>query len=153
MSKSDDAGEWSSRDVARDLWERTLSQVPSTFGRLVFLASLRDDNSGKYQHYGLSIRFSTTETDGVLRENHEAVFREWLAYSLARQKADLDLYLSGLEGSKRETIEAWLALKPFRSAIPTRVRSPELQLFLSDIEALLEVLKAESGAASPDPDA
>jgi len=153
MSRSDDAAEWSSRDVARDLWERTLSQVPSTFGRMVLLASLRDDNSGKYHHYGLSIRFSTTDTDGILRENHEEIFREWLSYSLPRQKADLDLYLGSLEGSKREVVEAWLALKPFRNAIPSRVRGPELQLFLSDIEALLVVLKAESGAASPDPDA
>jgi hypothetical protein len=139
--------------AADDLWRRTLSQVPSVFGRLVYLGSLRDTNTGRYEHYGLSITYSTDGAHEVLRESHERTFEEWLSYSLQDQKADLDLYLSGLEGTKREIIEAWLALKPFPSALPSRVRKEDQQLFLSDLTILLEVLKAESGAVSPDPDA
>lgn len=99
------------------------------------------------------MRYSTDEADTVLRDSHEQSFEDWLSYSLPEQKSDLDLYLSGLDVSKREAVEAWLALKPFRNLLPARVRGPELQLYLADLAVLLELLKAESGAASPDPDA
>ena len=44
------------RSPASDLWRHTLSQIPTTFGRLVFLASLRDPNTGAYAHYGFAHR-------------------------------------------------------------------------------------------------
>jgi hypothetical protein len=99
------------------------------------------------------MRYSTDVADQVLRRSHEKAFEEWLAYSLRDQKADLDLYLSGLDGAKKDTVQAWLTLKPFRNAMPSRVRKPDQELFMTDLLALLEILKVESGAASPDPDA
>ena len=42
------------RGAAADLWRNTLSQIPTLFGRLVYLSSLRDSNSGAYEHYGLA---------------------------------------------------------------------------------------------------
>ena len=150
---SDDSAKGGGQIPAKTVWIETLSRVPSLFGRLALLASLRSNNSGKYEHYGLAMRYSTDEADAVLRESHEESFEEWLSYSLPEQKSDLDMYLSGLDVPKREAVEAWLALQPFRNLLPARVRQPELQLYLADLAALLELLKAESGAASPDPDA
>lgn len=42
---------------AEDLWRRTLSGIPSIYGRLAFLASLRDVNTGRYEHHGLAMIF------------------------------------------------------------------------------------------------
>lgn len=151
--KRDDYGKGEHPIPAKDIWFETLTRVPSLFGRMALLASLRNSNTGKYEHYGLSMRYSTDEADAVLRESHERSFEEWLSYSLPQQKSDLDLYLSGLDVPKREAVETWLALKPFRNLLPARVRQPELQLYLADLTVLLELLRAESGAASPDPDA
>ncbi len=139
--------------AAADLWRHTLSQVPSVFGRLVLLASLRDPNSGRYEHHGMSLRFGKEESHEVLRESHSQAFEEWLCFTLQQQKADLDLYLSSLEGNKKKTIEAWLSLKPYKNILPAPLREAETRLYLADFAALLEMLRAECGAVLTDPDA
>ena len=141
------------RGAAPDLWRNTLSQIPSVFGRLVYLCSLRDQNTGAYQHYGLSQAFGEEESDRVLRGSHEKAFGEWLCYTLEQQKADLDLYLSGLEGNRRTILETWIRLAPYRNLVPSSAREVERQLYLGDLETILELLKGEYGVASPDPDA
>jgi hypothetical protein len=141
------------RGAAADLWRHTLSQIPSLFGRLVYLSSLRDANSGKYEHHGLGMIFGEEESDRALKQSHRKTFSQWLCFTLEEQKADLDLYLSALAGNKRGILEAWLQLTPYRNLVPAAVRRAEKQLYLTDLEALLELLKNEYGVASPDPDA
>jgi len=141
------------RGAAQDLWRNTLSQIPSLFGRMVYLSSLRDTNSDRYEHHGLALRAGGEESDSALRASHSESFAGWLCLSIEAQKADLDLYLSALENDKRTIVEAWLLLKPYRNLPPGTARPAERELYLSDFEALLTLLKNEYGAAAPDPDA
>src|SRR5262245_9428693 len=89
------------RSAASDLWRHTLSQIPTTFGRMVFLSSLRDPNTGSYAHYGFAQRVGESVAEEALRESHEQCFSEWLGFSLEQQKADLDLYLSSIAADKK----------------------------------------------------
>lgn len=141
------------RGAIPDVWRRTLSQIESVFGRLVYLAGLRDSNTGRYEHHGLALIFGEEDADTALRESHQSTFAEWLAFTLEKQKADLDLYLSHLTSRKRTTVETWLRLKPYRNLIPNRTAEAERALFLSDFEVLLELLKDEYGVADSDSDA
>lgn len=141
------------RGAAADLWRHTLSQIPSVFGRLVYLCSLRDQNTGRYEHFGLAQMFSAEEADRVLRESHQRSFAEWLSFSLEQQKADLDLYLAGLNGNRRTIVETWIRVAPYRNLLPAAAREVERELYLADLETILELLKNEYGVASPDPDA
>jgi hypothetical protein len=141
------------RGAAPDLWRRTLSQIPSVFGRLVYLCSLRDQNTGIYQHYGLAQAFGDDETDRALRDSHHQAFADWLCYTLEQQKADLGLYLAGLEGNRRNILDTWIRLAPYRNLVPSTARDVERRLYMVDLEALLELLKNEYGVACPDPDA
>ena len=84
------------RSAAADLWRNTISQIPSVFGKLVYLASLRNPNNGAYEHHGLALVFGEDEANKALRNSHNKVFAEWLSFNLEQQKADLDLYISGL---------------------------------------------------------
>ena len=141
------------RGVTSDLWRHTLSQIPSCFGRLVYLSSLRAPNTGRYEHHGLALMFGEAQADRALRRTHADAFAEWLNYSLEQQKADLDLYLSAQQADKREVIENWAALTPYRYFPPASAREMERKLYLMDLEALLALLKNDYGVASPDPDA
>ena len=136
--------------AAVDLWSRTLERIPTEYGRLVYLASLRNPNSGLYEHHGLAARFSDLEANAVLRSSHEQVFLQWLALGLREQKADLDEYLSSLDDDKRLVTETWLRLMPFRNLMPDSARSAEADLYASDFRILLELLKGEYGAVEPD---
>jgi len=136
--------------AAADLWKRTLRQLPSTYGRMVYLASLRDANSDRYEHHGLAARFSPEQADAVLRASHEQVFQDWLALSVRDQKADIDLYLSSLDDDKQLVIETWLKIMPFQNLPPARALGVEADLFISDFRVLLELLRGEYRAAVPD---
>lgn len=141
------------RGAVPDVWRRTLSRIETIFGRLVYLAGLRDNNTGRYEHHGLALIFGDEDADRALRQSHEVTFAEWLSFGLEHQKADLDLYLAQLTARRRKTIETWLRLRPYRNLIPARTGDPERALYLSDFETLLELLKAEYGVVEPDPDA
>jgi hypothetical protein len=136
-----------------DLWRHTLSQIPCLFGRLVYLSSLRNSNTGRYEHHGLSLVFGDEEADKALRESHNQAFLEWLTFGLEHQKADLDLYLSSLGTDKRVLLRTWHRLAPYRNLIPASALAPERGLYLNDLEMLLQLLMNESGVASQDPDA
>jgi hypothetical protein len=141
------------RGAMPDVWRRTLSQIETIFGRLVYLSGLRDSNTGRYEHHGLAVVFGEEDADRALRESHEITFAEWLSFGLEHQKADLDLYLSQLTARRRRTVETWMRLRPYRNLIPTRAAEPERSLYLSDFEVMLELLKNEYGVADQDSDA
>jgi hypothetical protein len=141
------------RSAAADLWRNTISQIPSVFGRLVYLASLRNPNNGSYEHHGLALVFGEDEANKALKTSHAAVFAEWLSFNLEQQKADLDLYISALFEDKRVVIENWIRLAPYRNLLPASVRGVERRLYIADFTALLELFKAAYGVAVPDPDA
>jgi hypothetical protein len=141
------------RSAAADLWRNTISQIPSVFGRLVYLASLRNPNNGSYEHHGLALVFGEDEANKALKTSHSAVFAEWLSFNLEQQKADLDLYISALFEDKRVVIENWIRLAPYRNLVPASVRGVERRLYIADFTALLELFKAAYGVAVPDPDA
>src|SRR6266478_5287394 len=138
------------RSAASDLWRHTLSQIPTTFGRLVFLSTLRDPNTGAYAHYGFAQRVGEQAADEALRQSHSQCFSEWLAFSLEEQKADLDLYLSGIESDKKTILETWTRTKPYLNLIPATAMDVERRLYNSDLETLLELLTVVHGVASQD---
>jgi len=141
------------QNAATDLWRNTLTQIPTLFGRLWYLASLRDQNTGVYQHFGLAQRFDEEEANRVLRQSHLKVFEQWLCCSLEQQKNEVAEYLEAHEGDARLIISNWLKLAPYRNCIPVGTREVERKLFMSDLKVVLELLRTEYAVAAPDPEA
>lgn len=135
-----------------DLWRNTLSRIPSVFGRLVYLSSLRDPNTGRYHHHGLALVFGEDEAKRALRKSHQQVFAEWLTFNLEEQQADLKLYLFDLNEDRGMILENWQKLEPYKNLLPKSARTVERQLYLADLTVLLALLKNEYGVGDPDPD-
>jgi hypothetical protein len=145
MSLAEIANAHAVRAPAAELWRRTLSQIPTLFGRLVYLASLRDSTTGRYGQEALVRMLGAEEADRTLCHSHHQIFSQWLCFSLLEQKSDLGDYLSS-------------ALVPrfamhYRHLVPRTAREVERQLYLTDLETLLELLRVERGDASRTPDA
>ena len=130
---------------ATSLWRKTLSQVPTRFGRLVLLASLRDPLSGRYIHRPLIELVGRELTDRTLATSHHQVFAEWLSASLVEQKADLDDYLRQSSGPAEPAT--------YRDLPPATAHDVERQLFLTDLETLLALLRRDDGGAASAPEA
>jgi hypothetical protein len=133
---------------AEDVWERTVSQIPTTFGRIAYLASLRNANSGRYQHFGLARIYSDQEADRVLRLCHREVFADWLSFSLLQQRCDLEAYLNSIEDDRKTVLATWLDLSPYRGLIPADATPAERRLYLSDLELILDLLRNELSLSS-----
>ena len=127
------------RGPAAELWRRTLLRIPTHFGRLVFLSSLREALTGRYTHLPLNQIVGQEVTDRTLRHSHHEIFSEWLGFSLAQQKADLDEYLVSTGGP--------FDLASYRDITPGNAHHVERQLYLTDLETLLELVRFERGAA------
>lgn len=139
------------RGAVSNLWRDTLSQIPSVFGRLVYVSSLRNPNNGRYEHHGLALIFGEADANKALRKSHVKLFSEWLTFNLEQQKTDLEIYLSGLPDKREVVLENWIKLAPYRNLIPSSVRGVERKLYTSDLTALLRVLRNAAAAGGPDP--
>ena len=132
------------RDRAmKDVWQRTLSQIPTTFGKVAHLASLRNENSGQYEHFGLAQLYSDEEADRVLGLSHHQVFRECLDFPLEKQRQDLENYLESIGGKRRKVLETWLTLTPYKNLLPVGAVEAERLLYISDLELILELMRNE----------
>jgi hypothetical protein len=134
---------------AANLWRHTLARIPTLFGRLVYLSSLLSRNSGLYEHPALAQMFGDEQADETLRRSHARVFQDWLCLNLEQQKADLHEYLAELPGNPATALADWLQLASYRNLAPAAAQDVERQLYMSDLEMLLKLLKRESGGVSP----
>ena len=138
------------RGAISNLWRNTLSQIPSVFGRLVYVSSLRNSNNGRYEHHGLTLIFGEDDANRALKKSHVNLFSEWLTFSLEQQKADLDLFLSGLPDNREVVVGNWLKLAPYRNLIPSSVRGVERKVYITDLTTLLRLFKNAGAGGGPD---
>ncbi len=129
------------RDALANLWRHTLSRIPNVYGRLVYLASLRDPNSGQYRHHGLGAAFGRDESSRALRESHEEAFAEWLKLPLALKSSDLREYLESLEDEQAVVVTTWLRTGHPHTVAPERATRAQLAHFRRDIDALLQLIR------------
>ena len=134
------------RNALADLWKHTLSQIPSTYGRLVYLASLRDPNSGSYRHHGLSAAFGREESGSALRKSHEDIFLEWLKMPLAQKNADFQNYFECTTESPRKVVAYLTRSESYLSHAPDAARPAQRRQFKMEMETLLDLLRP-AGAA------
>jgi hypothetical protein len=159
VNKTNDSGANSQNAAAgrkpasADLWRRTLDQIPTLYGRLVYLASLRNSDTGEYQHHGLALVFGAAATDQAIRESHWDIFQQWLSSRLLQQKAELEQYMAQLPTDRRVLVENWLQIAPHRNLPPAEARPEERELFDANLETLLQMLKNELAADAESPDA
>ena len=129
------------RNALADLCKHTLSHIPTMCGRLIYLATLRDVNSGTYRHHGLATAFGREEAVRALRESHQATFQGWLKLSMAEKNEDLKDYLIALDDPMEDVMEHWLQSGVYRGYVPPLAREAESELFCRDLETLLKLMR------------
>jgi len=140
-SNSPDANPQEVERLLRDFRERTLGGLPGHFEKLVYLASLRDYNTGCYHHYGLESRFAPEVVDAGLRQCHSQVFEKLLALPLREQTEDLLSFFESLKEDKSRLVAVWKRLKSYQILAPEDCHPLARELYDQNLEIMLQVLR------------
>jgi hypothetical protein len=127
--------------VAENFQRQTLEEIPGQFSRLIYLASLRDHNTGRYHHYGLETRFSAEAIDEGLRRCHLEVFAHHLTLPLQEQTQDLLRFFESLKDDRARLVEAWQQLRAYQILPPQNCSPLARELFTNNVELILEILR------------
>lgn len=136
------------RSANADLWLHTLTQIPVVIGRLVYLASLRNTVTGRYEHHGLSLVFGEAEAEKAIRGSHRKVFQEWLAEGLENKVEDLATYLDHCGEDPRQVLRHWAGTEAWHTFYPTGTLAAEKSLFASDMRSAVRILSQRYGAVA-----
>ncbi|HET8923361.1 MAG TPA: hypothetical protein VFN26_10245 [Candidatus Acidoferrum sp.] len=131
------------RKVIQDFTLTTLAGIPGLFARLIYVASLRDLSSGRYDHAGLAALYPDEALQQAIQVCHEQVFEKVLEKPLSSQQEDLRACLSAMDGGLCAAVSHWQRLESYRFLIPEQSPDYLKELFCSNLHALLEILQKE----------
>jgi hypothetical protein len=127
--------------LMRDFEQRTLKEMHGHFSRLIYLASLRDYNTGWYRHYGLETRHSSQAVNEGLHRCHVKMFEEIVAMSLKEQTEELLNFFESLREEPSRLVEAWERLRAYQVLPPEDALPLARVLFNKNVELMLKLLK------------
>lgn len=127
--------------LVRDFEDRTLAALPGYFSRLVYVASLRDYNTGRYYHCGLELRYAPAAVDEGLHQCHVRVFEELVALPLKEQTEDLLDFFESFKEDKARLVEVWRRLRSYQVLPPENCHPLARELFDKNIEIMLRILR------------
>jgi hypothetical protein len=139
--------------AARDLRNRTLSDIPRSLDRLIYLASMRDYNTGLYYHDGLASRFTQEIACEALANCHREAFAQLLGCSLRDLVGQIEGYIESTHTSPRDFVAAWKKLEPYRVAVPVETDPVTAQLLFSSFKIALAILEARLPSVPTRPNA
>lgn len=138
------------RRVIQDFTATTLAEISGQFARLVYVASLRDLSSGRYEHQGLAALYPEEAVQQALQVCHEQIFERILETPLSEQLEDLRDCLAVMEGGISSAVSHWRQLEAYRVLLPEQAPDYLKELFLSNLRALLEILQEQTASARSD---
>ena len=137
------------QSAREDVRLRTLAKIPRALDRLIYLASMRDYNTGLYYHDGLAERFSPEIACEALADCHREAYRELLSCSLRDLVGQMEAYIESSKTRPEEFIAAWEGLEPYRVAVPVHSAQFCSEFLFSNFRLALAIVAERLEAAQP----
>jgi hypothetical protein len=129
--------------------EAELDCFPNDLTRLLYLASLRDCNSGRYLHPTVSAHIGSEMASEGLRGLHVQVFWRLLALPVSGFVSQLQEYIRYTRTEPATVLETWQSLEAYRATTPVLGTAFYRNLFCLNIETALRILATQAhGTAS-----
>src|ERR1700693_2714078 len=88
--------------AADDLRRRSLAHMAAPLERMIYLASMRDYNTGLYYHDGLASRFTQEVACEALADCHHEAFRQLVGCSLQGLVSQMEAYMDSTHTNPSE---------------------------------------------------
>ena len=131
-------------NASRDLRDRTLAKLDGDFARLVYLASTRDYNTGRYAHDGLTFHFTESVAGWVLAKAHREVFIGLAVCPLKVLVGQLEQYIRSGCARPNELVTTWNDSGAYRILAPAQVDPLAIKLFVSNVRVALAIVGLSS---------
>jgi hypothetical protein len=132
-----------SRAVIEDFSSQTLAAISSDFGRLYYVSSLKDPDSGRYEHDGLMSLYPENAVQAGVSHCHEELFSRILETPLNDQARDLRECLGSAGDKYWDVVENWRETRYFREMCPEGLPDYLQDLFCSNMGALLAIFSSK----------
>ena len=120
--------------------EQLVGPIPTTFGKLDYLATLHGPESGSYRHPVLGRFAPSHKLNCFLLTAHREMLHRWLELDLRQQRRDLERHLGDSSPGGRARLRRLRDRHALGALLPPHVRSHEQALFTGDLALLLESL-------------
>jgi hypothetical protein len=135
--------EGADRDVVAEDISRALNiSLPNDLSRLIFLATLRDNNSGHYYHPEVARRFSGETADRAMLVCHRQIYEQVVALAIEDLTDQLDVYIATVPVPRGRLIESWTKLKAYRATIPMDTDPISAEIFFMKVDVAVAILEA-----------
>jgi hypothetical protein len=125
-----------------DLRVRTLGPIGYDFGRLLYLASMRDCGTGDYHHHGLAMSFSEFATREALAACHKEVFLNLAICPLELFVPQVERFMRSAHADPHRAAESWENVETYRLTVPLCCDRLTVELFLSNMRVTIALLKS-----------
>lgn len=141
VSPRDSAALSSPESILDKAAKKILAELPNDLARVIYLASIRDYNTGVYLQAELSRRYGAVPVDQILKLHHERAFQNLLESPVCAYVEQLGLYISFAGAPRAELIKTWKDLKAYNSAIPLQCDTLAAELFRLNVVSALCILE------------
>src|SRR5262245_13587402 len=124
-----------------DVQQKTLGRLQTDFARLVYLASTRNYNTGRYEHDGLTFHYGADIAESVLADAHREVFQNLAGNSLRSLTGELERYIASESLAPDDLLLAWDGLEAYRILVPLREDALLVKIFQSNLKAALAIVR------------
>jgi hypothetical protein len=126
-------------DEVRGALERVL---PNDISRMIYIATLRDNNTGGYFHPDLARRFTLGGADRAMLACHEEIYERLVSLELEDLTDQLDAYFGSIRAPRVRSIENWKKLRAYRATIPIQADPISVEILFMKIDVALAILEA-----------
>ena len=129
--------------------DSVLRGLPNDLTRMIYLASLRDCNSGLYLHPEISHQWGMHAADRAFRICHEQVFHSLLRTRLPEYVLQLREYIRYTRGETIIMLKTWKSLQAYRATVPVAAPEASTEFFFLNLSIALEILSQENSQLQP----
>ncbi len=131
--KAKEDSEWVARAIGLD-------DFPNDLTRMLYLASLRDCNSGLYLHPQLSQSMGVEKANQALNACHNEIFGRLLTVPSSGYVLQMEQYIRYARTDRNTMLKTWQSLQAYRSTIPVAASPICSELFCLNIDLALTIL-------------